>query len=86
MKKLFFMTIILLLVTTPIFAFDDWKENRQNPKSVIIVPDGAINSQTGDFYPKSGKGIVNPQTGDYYPESGPKGYVNPKTWEFIEKD
>jgi len=84
--KAVFIATILLLVTTPILAEDDWKEHREKPKSVIIVPDGAINSQTGDFYPKSGKGIVNPQTGDYYPEAGPKGYVNPRTGEFIEKN
>ncbi len=31
---------------------------------------GAINPQTGEYYPPSGKLIINPRTGEYYPPSG----------------
>jgi hypothetical protein len=42
---------------------------------------GAVNPQTGEYYPPSGAGIVNPRTGEYYPPSG-RGYINPRTGAF----
>ena len=51
------------------------------PNPLLREPRGAVNTRTGDFYPRSGEGVVNPRTGEYYPPSG-SGFINPRTGEF----
>jgi hypothetical protein len=54
------------------------------PSGLIGTRSGAIDSQTGDFYPGVKGGIINPQTGEFVPDVG-GGYIDPKTGRFIPK-
>lgn len=50
----------------------------------INTPGGAINTTTGEFYPRAGSGIINPNNGAYYPRTGGgNGYINSDTGEYI---
>jgi len=49
---------------------------------VVGVPGGAINPQTGQFYPNVGGGVVNPQNGHFYPGTG-SGYVVPGSGAYL---
>lgn len=44
---------------------------------------GAINPQTGEYYPDVGSGVINPQTGEFFPNVG-KGYVNPRNGTYFQ--
>jgi hypothetical protein len=46
---------------------------------------GAIDPQTGKYYPPTGDGVFDPQTGKYYPKSGDSGYIDPETGKFYPK-
>ena len=61
------------------FVTDD-SDDIEVPK----IPIGAIDVQTGQFYPGVGGGIINPQTGQFYPDVG-GGYINPQTGQFMPK-
>ncbi|MGA2462796.1 MAG: hypothetical protein ABSH06_00390 [Thermodesulfobacteriota bacterium] len=54
------------------------------PGVLIQRPNGAIHSGTGDFYPKSGRGLIDPKTGGFLPDVG-GGYIDPSTGTFIPK-
>jgi hypothetical protein len=44
---------------------------------------GAINPETGEYYPGTGNGgAINPETGEYYPGTGNGGAINPETGEY----
>ena len=52
-----------------------------NPPS---LPKGAINVETGEYYPAAAGGIINPRTGGFMPDVG-GGYIDDKTGKFIPK-
>ena len=54
------------------------------PGVLIQRPGGAISAETGDFYPKSGRGLIDPKTGGFLPDVG-GGYIDPSTGRFIPK-
>ena len=54
------------------------------PGVLIQRPGGAISAETGEFYPKSGRGLIDPKTGGFLPDVG-KGYIDPATGQFIPK-
>jgi hypothetical protein len=79
----FFMLLVILAIVVPCLADDEYHPptnlNRVQPGDVFIQqPGGAINTRTGEFYPKSGPGLVAPETGEYMPRI-PGGYINLKT-------
>ena len=49
---------------------------------VRLGSSGAINTQTGEFYPSALGGVVDPRTGTYYHDVG-LGYVDTRTGELI---
>lgn len=52
---------------------------------VRLGSSGAINTQTGEFYPSALDGVINPQTGTYYHDVG-LGYVDTRTGRLILKN
>lgn len=54
------------------------------PGVLIQRPGGAISAETGEFYPKSGRGLIDPKTGGFLPDVG-RGYIDPSTGTFIPK-
>lgn len=47
--------------------------------SEALAQQGAINPQTGQWYPEAGQGAVDPATGAYFPKAGKGGAVDPAT-------
>jgi len=56
----------------------------QPEPSPTPLPKGAINVQTGEYYPPAAGGIINPRTGGVMPDVG-GGYIDDKTGKFIPK-
>lgn len=48
------------------------------------IPRGAINVQTGEYYPPAAGGIIEPKTGTFMPDVG-GGYIDSRTGKFIPK-
>lgn len=43
---------------------------RSDPPMLNPAAGGAVNADTGEFYPRAGSGFVDPNTGQFYPGSG----------------
>jgi hypothetical protein len=67
--------------TEPTIAFESSATSEEELPKSPKKNRGAINTQTGEYYPPSGNGIINPRTGDFYPKSG-NGFINPKNGDY----
>ena len=54
-------------------------------EGVHELPGAAIDSKTGQIYPRIQGAIINPRTGEFYPDVG-VGYTDPKTGGVIPKN
>ena len=62
-----FLSAVIIILLSPVFAFSQ----------------GAINPQTGQYYPGTPDGgAINPQTGQYYPGGPGGGAINPQTGQY----
>jgi hypothetical protein len=56
------------------------------PPPIYVTPppvlQGAIDVQSGQYYPPAAGGVTNPQNGQFYP-SVAGGYVNPQNGQFM---
>ncbi len=66
---------------------DEMKRQQREMKAKTeapLLPKGAINIRTGEYYPPGAGGIIEPKTGTFLPDVG-AGYVDPRTGKFIPK-
>jgi hypothetical protein len=93
MKKLIFTVIALCFLCSPVFAFA-WGDNSSDDSGRVRYKDqdrsqkkerqnrGAIDPNSGRYYPPAGRGAVDTRDGTYYtPVRG--GYIDTQTGQFV---